>query len=66
MIVVPRNSHPTSPCNDDCVIDASSGYCEGCFRSLEEITEWPIMDADEKGRVIDAIDKRRAQNKENK
>jgi uncharacterized protein len=29
-----------SPCIRDCVIDATSGYCHGCFRTLREISYW--------------------------
>jgi uncharacterized protein len=29
-----------SPCNQVCVIDAPTGYCIGCGRTLAEIAEW--------------------------
>ncbi|MEW4468077.1 DUF1289 domain-containing protein [Parasphingorhabdus sp. JC815] len=29
-----------SPCNNICKIDRISGFCIGCGRSLDEITEW--------------------------
>ena len=34
------NSAIASPCNSVCEIDAASGYCIGCGRTLGEITEW--------------------------
>ncbi|MEI7613621.1 MAG: DUF1289 domain-containing protein [Betaproteobacteria bacterium] len=30
----------TSPCTKRCVIDTTSGFCQGCFRTLDEITGW--------------------------
>ena len=29
-----------SPCNDVCRMHASSGLCEGCGRTIEEIAAW--------------------------
>jgi len=31
---------PASPCVGVCTIDAASGYCEGCLRTLGEIAAW--------------------------
>jgi len=33
-----------SPCNQVCRIDPTSGYCEGCRRTIEEIIAWPGAD----------------------
>ena len=32
-----------SPCVSVCRIDAASGWCEGCQRTLEEIAGWGTM-----------------------
>ncbi|MDB5751116.1 MAG: YbaK/prolyl-tRNA synthetase associated protein [Ramlibacter sp.] len=32
-----------SPCISICRLDADSGLCEGCFRTLDEITAWSGM-----------------------
>jgi uncharacterized protein len=32
-----------SPCISICRMDAVSGFCEGCFRTLEEIAAWGMM-----------------------
>ncbi len=32
-----------SPCRNMCEIDARSGLCRGCFRTLAEIAAWPGM-----------------------
>ena len=29
-----------SPCISVCVMNAQTGLCEGCFRTIEEIIEW--------------------------
>jgi len=41
------------------VLDTASGYCRGCFRTMAEISAWVTLDADEKRRIIAAIDRRR-------
>ena len=33
-----------SPCISVCRMDANSGLCEGCFRTLEEIAGWSGLD----------------------
>jgi predicted Fe-S protein YdhL (DUF1289 family) len=39
-----------SPCTDVCRLDKITGYCEGCFRSREEIKAWKTLpDADKLG-----------------
>ena len=41
-----------SPCIDVCRMDESSGYCEGCRRSLEEIARWSTYSPAEKRAVL--------------
>lgn len=53
--------HPPSPCINRCRIDAGTGYCEGCFRSLDEIAAWSRHTDAEKRRILDAVARRRAQ-----
>ena len=33
-----------SPCISVCRMDAASGLCEGCLRTLDEIATWAMMD----------------------
>lgn len=41
-------------------MNADTGLCEGCYRSIDEIARWGgLCDAD-KLRVLEAIDARRA------
>jgi len=37
-----------SPCNSVCRIDAHTGWCEGCFRTLDEIAAWGRLEDGEK------------------
>ena len=32
-----------SPCNSVCRMDAASGWCEGCLRTLDEIADWSSL-----------------------
>ena len=40
-----------SPCISVCRMDAVTGLCEGCFRTLDEIAGWGMM-ADEARRAL--------------
>jgi predicted Fe-S protein YdhL (DUF1289 family) len=50
-----------SPCINVCRMDASTGWCEGCLRTIDEITGWSLFDDDEKRAVWDAIEARHAE-----
>lgn len=32
-----------SPCNSVCRIDPDSGLCEGCLRTVDEVTVWSAL-----------------------
>ena len=49
-----------SPCVQICRIDARTGWCEGCWRRLEEIGGWMTMDEDARWAVWQRIAQRRA------
>ena len=34
---------PKSPCISHCIIDTKNGFCEGCWRTLDEISAWRNM-----------------------
>lgn len=42
---------PSSPCKRVCRLD-EDGMCVGCFRNLDEIANWSIMDKEEKLDVL--------------
>jgi len=50
-----------SPCDNVCDFDSSSSMCTGCWRTLDEITEWAMMSGVEKRAVLEAADRRRLQ-----
>jgi predicted Fe-S protein YdhL (DUF1289 family) len=41
-----------SPCVKICTLDARSGQCLGCGRTIDEIARWIAMDARERARVM--------------
>jgi predicted Fe-S protein YdhL (DUF1289 family) len=47
-----------SPCISVCRIDAASGLCTGCLRTLDEIAGWSRMEDAGKRRVWRAIEQR--------
>jgi len=49
-----------SPCITVCQVDNATGCCIGCFRSIDEIREWPILSADDKRAVLARIAERKA------
>jgi hypothetical protein len=49
-----------SPCISVCVLDADGALCLGCFRTLDEIASWSLLDADAKRGVLAALPERRA------
>ena len=49
-----------SPCISVCRMDAASGLCEGCLRTLDEIAAWGMMDNGGKRAVWALIEQRAA------
>jgi uncharacterized protein len=41
-----------SPCTKVCTLDARSGLCLGCGRTIEEIARWTALSAAERARVM--------------
>jgi predicted Fe-S protein YdhL (DUF1289 family) len=50
---------PNSPCINVCSI-APSGWCRGCYRTIEEIAGWGRLDAAGQWAVLRACAARRA------
>ncbi len=46
-----------SPCISVCVLNEED-ICEGCYRSVEEITEWSRLDNDAKRQVMQSVRER--------
>ncbi len=53
-----RQAAPPSPCVDVCELD-SDDICRGCYRTLDEIGDWPMLSAAARHRVVDAAALRR-------
>jgi len=49
-----------SPCVNICRMEAASGLCAGCWRTIDEIAAWSKMDDDGKRQVWQAIALRKA------
>jgi hypothetical protein len=49
-----------SPCLKTCTLDARSGLCLGCGRTVEEIAGWSSMSAAERARVMNELPARLA------
>jgi predicted Fe-S protein YdhL (DUF1289 family) len=48
-----------SPCIDVCRMNAETGFCDGCFRTIDEIAAWSVYDDDEKRAVLAHVESRR-------
>jgi predicted Fe-S protein YdhL (DUF1289 family) len=48
-----------TPCISICVIDPETELCEGCGRTLDEISNWSRMTADERRAVMAKLAARR-------
>jgi uncharacterized protein len=44
-----------SPCISVCQIDSATDACLGCRRTVDEIRDWIVMTAEEKGAVLARI-----------
>ena len=47
-----------SPCLSVCRMDPATDFCEGCYRTINEIAAWGRMTGDEKRSVWQLIGKR--------
>ena len=52
-----------SPCVNICTLDARSGICLGCGRTIDEIARWTAMTAAERARVMSNLPARLATTK---
>jgi predicted Fe-S protein YdhL (DUF1289 family) len=47
-----------SPCMSVCRMDAVTGLCEGCFRTLDEIAVWSGLGDEDKRKIWKIIEQR--------
>ena len=50
-----------SPCIGVCSMDDSTGLCQGCYRTMDEIQGWWDLDNTQKQAVIDLASEREEQ-----
>jgi predicted Fe-S protein YdhL (DUF1289 family) len=50
-----------SPCVKVCAIDATTGWCLGCGRSMREIAGWSSLPPETRSAIMAALDDRKAQ-----
>jgi predicted Fe-S protein YdhL (DUF1289 family) len=48
-----------SPCVNRCKMDTVTRWCQGCFRSIEEITVWSRISDAERASILAAVTRRR-------
>ncbi|WP_018632381.1 DUF1289 domain-containing protein [Neomegalonema perideroedes] len=52
--------NPESPCVNICVMDADSGLCVGCLRSIDEIVAWGGLASEARRALMKALPERKA------
>lgn len=58
--VIELDDSVPSPCISVCQVDDGTGCCIGCYRSIDEIREWPILTAEQKQAVLARVAERKA------
>lgn len=48
-----------SPCINVCRMDEHSGWCVGCFRTLDEIAAWSRLDSERRSALWQQLPERR-------
>ena len=48
-----------SPCINVCHMHAATGWCEGCLRTIDEITRWGRLDDAARRQVLQGLSPRR-------
>lgn len=53
-VATPAPAAILTPCIGVCSLDAD-GYCEGCFRTGDEIGQWSMLSEAERRRLMDEV-----------
>lgn len=48
-----------SPCVSVCELDSATGFCKGCWRTIDEIGQWSALDNPGKIAVLERLRERR-------
>ena len=47
-----------SPCIGVCAMDKATGFCQGCYRTIDEIQGWWDLDKAQKQAIVDVANTR--------
>ena len=50
-----------SPCIGVCAIDETNGFCQGCYRTIEEIQAWWDIDDVARAEIVEKASMREAE-----
>ena len=56
--------HPepiASPCIGVCAMSEATGYCHGCYRTIDEIRAWWDMSEQDKAQVMNTLEARQSE-----
>lgn len=56
--IVWKRNEVESPCIQICVVHPEERICTGCLRSIDEITRWSKMEADERRAILEELPSR--------
>ena len=48
-----------SPCISVCVLDEPTGFCKGCWRTVDEIAQWPRLIRPQRLEILQRLAERR-------
>jgi predicted Fe-S protein YdhL (DUF1289 family) len=52
-----------TPCVNTCLLDAETGLCVGCGRTIDEIARWATMSDQERRAIMTALPERMQRSK---
>ncbi len=53
-----KRNEVQSPCIQICVVHPEERICTGCYRTIDEITQWSKMSPEDRTRVMDELPER--------
>jgi predicted Fe-S protein YdhL (DUF1289 family) len=57
---MPSNQTQFSPCNNNCIMDAVTHFCKGCFRTIDEIILWVHCSDEIKNDIMQKVETRKS------
>lgn len=57
---MPTKTLQLTPCNKHCIMDPATHYCQGCFRTIEEIMRWQYLNEQERIKILQSVELRKA------